>query len=379
MRRSLAPALLTLLTACSSFDGLSAEVPSPAPEAAASDMAAASTGAATTSDGATTKVPSTRAPAPAPSAPSCARPRGGATCGENGDGDCCATALQGEVRLGKYMITSGRMRTFVESVNGDVAGFVKTLPADRWKAEWGSESLPTDRPSADVALGPQGKKACEQGANTGHTFWTPPTEGDFSDFDPATLDDKALNCVPWTLAQALCAFDGGHLATVKDLRAAFTNGGTTLFPWGNDRIDPSAPDPSGRLNLEFGFVTETRPAKFRGEGHPSEVSFFIAPPGRFPAGDNQAGIADAAGNLLEWVGDAPRQFVWKGDFEHHAADAVALNTTALAGTSLWMDHEVGVLGLTGRPWVWGTRQLAGNAGSEGQKDGYYAIGARCAF
>ena len=96
----------------------------------------------------------------------------------------------------------------------------------------------------------------------------------------------------------------------------------------------------------------------------------IAPPGRFPLGHNQVGIADAAGNLLEFVGDAPRQFVWKGDFERHARDAALLT-----GGQIWMDETQ----ITSAPWIWGENQLGGLAGTPEQKHGYYAIGGRCAF
>lgn len=312
---------------------------------------------------------------PNKSAPSCARLHGGATCGADGKGDCCATATQGTTKLGRYQITAGRMRAFIEAVKGDVAAFVQGLPQTQWQPAWTSVApLPTDRASADVALGPAGKKACAQGANTGHTFWTPRAGDDVSDYDQDTLDEKALNCVSWPMLQALCAFDGGHLATVKDLRAAFTNDGTTTYPWGNDALPSWAnADPKERMNNAFGFATPTMPATFRGkDGHPQEVSFFIAPPGRFPKGDNKAGIADAAGNLLEWVSDSPRQFVWKGDFEHHAADAVVF------GGSVWMDKQK-LLTLSTDDWRWGEGQLLGNAGTADQRDGYYSIGGRCAF
>lgn len=382
--RLVATAALLFVAACTAFDGVTVPDPETAGERAATGTSATDpvsadghkTGTASSSGGSSgggAAEPNANA-----SAPSCASKHGGATCGPDGNGDCCAIAKQGDVSLNKYLITAGRMRAFITKTNGNVSAFVRGLPAGKWKPEW-SDGLPTDRASADVALGPAGKKACEQGANTGHTYWTPPTTEDFSDYDQATLDEKALNCVPWGLAQALCAFDGGHLATVNDLRAAFTNNGKTKYPWGDDSANWNAPDPKSRLNIEFGFVTEAMPAKFRGsDGHPSEVSFFIAPPGRFPAGDNQSGIADAAGNLLEWVGDGPRQFVWKGDFENHGADAVALN--GLNGKAIWMDKETVVPGLTtNNPWTWGNSQLAGNAGNASQKDGYYSIGARCAF
>lgn len=309
------------------------------------------------------------------SAPSCDTDHGGSTCGPNGDQDCCAIAQQGDAKIGRYMVTAGRMRTFITKVNGDVASFVKTVPA--WNDAWTTDAVPTDLDSANAALGPQGKKACEDGDFTGHTYWTPPTDDDFSDFDQATLDEKALNCVPWELMQALCAFDGGHLATVAELKSAFTNGGTTRFPWGDDNLSSlDAPDENDRLNIEGAFNTSPLPAKFRqrddGSGFPAEIAFLIAPPGRFPNGNNQVGIADSAGNLLEWAGDQPRQFVWKADFEEHAKDAATMD-----GGYIWMDTQPFLVGIG--PWVWGNGQLVGNAGTSDQRGGYYAIGGRCAF
>jgi formylglycine-generating enzyme required for sulfatase activity len=309
----------------------------------------------------------------ASSAPSCAREHGGRTCGPNGNEDCCSVATQGQYKVDKYMITAGRMRAFVEHVKGDVKGFVESLGPDKWKPEWSEkDSLSFDMDSANEILGPYAnKKACNQGAHTGHTYWTPKTGDDYSDFDQDTLDDKALNCVPWGMLQALCAFDGGHLATLAELRAAFTNNGTTTYPWGNDPVaNVSAPDPQQRLNLEGGFQTSPLPPAFRkdSDGDPAEVSFHIAPPGRFPKGNNKAGVADAAGNLLEWVGDKRRQFVWKGDFEHHASNAAALNFG-----KWWWEKPFPI----GEPWVWGTSQLLGNAGTDDQRNGYYTIGGRC--
>jgi formylglycine-generating enzyme required for sulfatase activity len=311
------------------------------------------------------------------SAPSCTQAHGGRSCGADGNDDCCAVAKQGAFTVDKYLITAGRMRAFVDRFDGNIKGFVDSLPAEKWKASWSNpDAIPSDRESANVVLGPAGKKACNQGAFTGHTYWTPKTDDDFSDFDQATLDEKALNCVPWAMLQALCAWDGGHLATMSELKAAFTNDGTTKYPWGNeDLASASRPDAEERLNLEAAYRTPTVPASFRKNenGDPSEVSFLISPPGRFPKGNNKAGIADSAGNLLEWVGDQERQFVWKGDFEHHAANAATFN-----GYIWWEARNNSPLGVGRGSWIWGESQLYGNAGSSNEKHGYYSIGGRCA-
>ena len=278
---------------------------------------------------------------------------------------------QGTAKLDRYLITARRMRAFIEHTKGDVQSFVGGL-GDAWKPGWSEpDSLPFDAASALDLLGPYGlKKSCNTGDDTGHTYWTPADGAESSDLDQDTLDDKALNCVSWPLAQALCAWDGGRLAPLAELEAGFTNNGTTRYPWGNDALgDLDAPDPAARLNIAFGFTTSPLPATFRrrADGTPAGVSFFISPPGRFPKGDNASGVSDSAGDLLEWAGDRVRQFVWKADFEHHAQDAANLN-----GGSWWWDSVLG------GPWIWGTSQLFGQAGNASEKNGYYAIGARCA-
>lgn len=312
-------------------------------------------------------------------APSCSRIHGGQTCGADGKEDCCTTAKQGSFEIDKYLITAGRMRAFVEHTKGNIRGFVSNLPREKWKAAWtDDDALPTDLESANVALGPDKKKACNQGAHTGHTYWTPKTDYDFSDFDQQTLDEKALNCVPWAMLQALCVWDGGHLATMSELRAAFTNGNTTKYPWGDDDLESTTrPDPQNRLNIEASFQTSPLPTTFRKDesGNPLEVSFLISPPGRHPKGNNKVGIADAAGNLLEWVGDEERQFVWKADFEHHASNAATFN-----GGYIWWERRAhSPIGVGSGAWIWGEGQLYGNAGNASEKNGYYTIGGRCGY
>lgn len=377
MHRSVAVASLLLVAACSGSSGPKYTIPTVDMNATEGTGSKGGDGADSSSTPGKTAGAGATTGTRTASAPSCETDHGGNTCGPNGDQDCCAIAQQGDAKIGKYMVTAGRMRAFIGKVNGDVASFVKTLPDGKWDASWPTDALPSDVDSANAALGPENKKACEQGSFTGHTYWTPKTDDDFSDFDQATLDEKALNCVPWELMQALCAFDGGHIATVAELKSAFTNGGATRYPWGDENL-PSldAPDPQDRLNLEGAFNTDPLPANFRprddGSGFPAEISFLIAPPGRFPNGDNQVGIADSAGNLLEWAGDRPRQFIWKGDFEDHAKDAATFD-----GGYIWMDTQPFPLGFGA--WIWGQSQLFGNAGNADQKDGYYAIGGRCAF
>ena len=68
----------------------------------------------------------------------------------------------------------------------------------------------------------------------GRTYWQPPIDGDAeekSDLPQEVLDKKALNCVTWHLAAALCAFDGKRLAKQSEIVAVFKNGTANQYPW----------------------------------------------------------------------------------------------------------------------------------------------------
>jgi formylglycine-generating enzyme required for sulfatase activity len=267
------------------------------------------------------------------SSPSCAGRHGGDTCGagETGAPDakhesCCTTIAipdgpDGPFVVDKYLVTAGRMRAFLEKTKGDVRGFIdRTRPAG-WDDSW-SEGLPRNLDEAHAELGPSGKKGCDVLNQGGRTYDQPPVygnPGEKSDFDREVLDEKALNCVHWNLGAAFCAFEGKRLVKASEVVHVFTNGGADDYPWGGS--DPT----SGVINHRYAYATPNPPASLRlvGTGedaYPLDHAFYVSPPGRFPAGASKAGVADAAGNLLPWVADGPREFVWTHSWESHKAN-----------------------------------------------------------
>jgi hypothetical protein len=310
----------------------------------------------------------------------CTQLEGGHTCGPIDtmakQNDCCDRAQIGGVTVGKYLVTAGRMRAFLSRVGGNVRGFAATLPASVWNQAWTPElptsidGTPGSPDNAHTQLGPfYGKRSCQSGDYNGHTYWTPLVYGDDKeDFPQNVLDTKALNCVPWYLLAALCAFDGGHLIRESELHIAYTNANTTTYPWGaRGSYTTTASNPYAVQY--FGYGTPNPPPDARRNGTDFlDSAYHIAPPGRRPAGYNSVGIADLVGNLLEWVGDGERQFVWKGSWENHAAEADALEPPA------WNDDPyMAVRPNTGQPWRWDVDI------STTQPNGYYAIGGRCAY
>jgi formylglycine-generating enzyme required for sulfatase activity len=311
----------------------------------------------------------------------CTKLEGGHTCGpKEGTGpqeDCCSRARIGAYTVDKYLVTAGRMRTFLTRVGGDVRDWAAKLPAERWNQAWTS-TLPTsiagppgDPDNANTQLGPYfGKRACVTGHHTGHTFWTPSSYGDTKDFPESVLDTKALNCVPWYLLAALCAYDGGHLLTEPELRAAYTNGGTTPYPWG-DRGAYTTTEQNDYAIGQWSYMTPDPPPTARMDASGFlDVAYYVAPPGRRPLGFNATGVADLVGDLLEWVGDSEQQFVWKGSFENHAREADALAPP--------MDDVPYVtMRTSSAPWRW--TDVVKNASDPEDVNGYYALGGRCGY
>ena len=300
--------------------------------------------------------------------PSCTAQGGGYTCGEGegATGDCCAQApISGypTTTIDKYGVTAGRMRAFVERLNGDVRTFAQTVPG--WSAAYNG-MVPSTVAEANTILGPywddapndpsggSSKRSCAATSFGGHTYYTP---GDsLQKYTQAQLDPKALNCVGWHIAKAFCAWDNGRLATRPEYAAAFRSGmasttnGKTTMPWSwHDTSDYDISEQDPRLNHDFSYGYPGAAPFKNAAGGVTDITWYIAPPGRHPLGYTQAGAADMAGNLLPWVegpGYGEYSFVWTESWEHHGLDV----------------NNVG-------NWRNGTAPEAPN--------GYYAIGLRC--
>ncbi len=299
-------------------------------------------------------------------AKSCVKNDGGYTCGRD-DRDfggatfnlesCCATApLAGtNVRIDRFAITAGRMRAFIERFNGNIRGYVQgpNKPAG-WQAAW-DNLVPSNVAEAEDQLGPywvnapndpnvtaekfHSKRSCGYDNYNGHTYWVSTNQA-AQNYTQAQLDAKVLNCVGWHIVRAFCGWEGGHIATVAELRNAFTNGNTTTYPWGNAAYNPDNQDP--RLNHKYNYG---QPGGTPGN---NRITWWLSPPGRFYQGWNQNGV-EIAGNVLHWTGDAPYNFAWNYSFENHN----------------------------------GTFNNGGDWRSPNDRsdvpNGYYALGARCAY
>jgi hypothetical protein len=282
--------------------------------------------------------------------PSCAASGSGTTtCGSGETGqkgakhESCCTSIalpNGGAQLDKYQVTAGRMHAFIVAVKGDVrdwyASAKGTLRADAVaQIDPYASYLPTgfvdvkgdDWANAYEQLGayiylvdqPSSEQGCWVGTKTdfafgAHTYPTPQLPGlpETRQVSNARLFEKPLNCVPYPLGAAFCAWDGGRLETSDEHDAAWGSG---TYPWG------ASPTPGGYMMVNnqwtlvdfasgpnFGQACPTCDTTHANAGYdyeypvianPWDYSVYISAPGRFPLGAGPLGHADTAGDLME--------------------------------------------------------------------------------
>jgi formylglycine-generating enzyme required for sulfatase activity len=300
--------------------------------------------------------------------PSCTNHFGGDTCGDGETADpnakhesCCTLVTNSAgLKIGKYQVTAGRMRAFVERYNGNLQQWAASNPKG-WDPSWTSE-LPSSLDDANSKLGPALKRGCDIANEGARTYWQPPISADEkNDFPKDVLDEKALNCVTWHMAQALCVSDGGRLPSLAESNAIWSNDGANSYPWEFQDSSGYNPDTGWdeRLVHNYSYQTPNIPSDARIDGDvPLDRSYSIGPPGRRPKGANKIGVQDAVGNMLPWLNDGPNVFAWTLSWEEHPLQD---------SSDTWPDNLKDVDGF-------GTQEAR-----DGVRTGYYAIGARCVF
>ena len=248
--------------------------------------------------------------------PSCKQKAGGATCGagEVGDAnakheDCCVSAVVpradadgGPFKMDKYLITAGRMRAFLESVSYDAKGYIAAHRPTWWTGNgvtgWDG-MLPASKDEF-LSLMVTGGSGCFVGKNAGENgapaYWASAADlarvvgGGPRTYEQAELDTKVMNCFRAPLFHALCAFDGGHLASrVEWIAARSMNGTTKAYPWGANGSDA---DRQARAVYNFDYAWPRTPASAD-----TDLGGFLPAPGRFPLGNGPYGHADLLGSV----------------------------------------------------------------------------------
>jgi formylglycine-generating enzyme required for sulfatase activity len=241
----------------------------------------------------------------APSTPrSCESGRAGAgnDCGTGHSDDCCASlpvpggsffrgymvetspteypATLSDFWLDRYEITVGRFRAFVEAYPGSRPksgdGAHASIPGSGWQNYWPIPATQADLRTQLAAGATSG--SCGAGAAS----WT----------DQADANERRpMNCVPWQLLFAFCAWDRGQLPTDAQLDYAMAGGSEQrYFPWSSPPSSTSIDDTRAIYSADY-----QHPRLW-----PEEV-------GSRPSGAGRWGQLDLAGNVNDWSmdGDTP--------------------------------------------------------------------------
>jgi hypothetical protein len=295
------------------------------------------------------------------------------TCGTGAEGCCSAIPLANGVRLDKFQVTAGRMRSFMSATGGDVRGwyaqtkaslradavaqidpYVGYLPTNASGYPWGVEDqlggfiyLPAE-PSASQGCYVGNAKSPGYGA---HTYpLAAGADGETRGLTAAQLAAKALNCVTYPLAAAFCAWDGGRLQ-VKDEHDAAWGSGT--YPWG------TGPSPGGYATVKGQWTLidsatgkacptcDTTHANWSySYAHPAtqrngafwDYALYVGEPGRLPKGDGSLGHADLAGNLMELTATFDGTSTTTTDYR---GQSITLPNVRWTKNGSWEGHPIG--------------------------------------
>jgi len=265
---------------------------------------------------------------------------------------CCKSLLlpgSTTLRMDKYLVTSGRIRQFLQSLNYDVrdwafAQFDATLNPITPAGTMMASQLPVNAAGATNALtflpksndttqplnavvetgalvldtsGVQGCYTADGAGGAATYWWDAPTLHDLASSPPRPFtqdyyDIKPMNCIPYFLAVAFCAWDGGRVMLQAEHTAAW---GAAAYPWGPALIPSPYPGnqaitsdaacmpgvPNGAVNCTIDWFDGGQASGSQGNFYlyPSfinnvpnqfvpdslsntlDLSVYIAPPGRF--------------------------------------------------------------------------------------------------
>jgi formylglycine-generating enzyme len=195
--------------------------------------------------------------------------------------------------LDKYDVTVGRFRQFVNAWNGG-AGFTPPLGSGKHTHLNGGRGLVDVGASADAGTAYEIGWTADEAADLAPTDTNLACEAHYATWTPAAgnNENRPINCVTWSEAEAFCIWDGGFLPSEAEWEYAAAGGKQQRpYPWGE-------PDPGTASQYAiYGCYYPLGPPGFMCTG----VSNIAAVGTATPVGPY--GQVDLAGNIYQWTSD----------------------------------------------------------------------------
>ena len=327
---------------------------------------------------------------------------------------CCKSLLlpgSTTLRYDKYEVTAGRIRQFLETVNYDVrdwalaqfdpttgaattqagtmlAAQIPTTGATNVQNGTGvastnalnllphsadtSEALNAVLMTGALVLDTAGVQGCftNDGAGGAATYWwdadtiasiagSPPRP-----FTQDYYDIKPMNCIPYYLAAAFCAWDGGRLPTEVEHRSAW---GTALYPWGTGTPPTLYNGPQGS-----GFIAKATAAGLPITGYTVD----------WLDGSQSAGGQGDFYFYPSWIFNVPNEFVPDSlsntlDLSVYIAapgrfynDKTTLRSTSFGDNEGWQDLGADMIEFAQSSGLTGTIEFCDASGIKGPNESY---------
>jgi hypothetical protein len=322
---------------------------------------------------------------------------------------CCRSLLlpgSTTLRMDKYIVTSGRVRQFLESLQYDVrdwaiaqfdANFNPLTPAGTMLAQQipikqaGATNaitlLPHSNDTGEVlnaiiqtgvlVVDKTGVQGCYTGEGydgAGTYWWDADTINTMASSPPRPFtqdyyDIKPMNCIPYYLAAAFCAWDGGRVMLQSEHTSAW---GPDTYPWGTNTLLPN-PYPGTQAIYSAagcgganGLATNASvnctidwANGCQGEGCQGDFYYYPSYVANIPNGNVPDGLTSGL-DLTPYIAAPGRFFL----------DRTAIKSTSFAGTDGWQDMAAIMLELAPGSALTGGQTFCDQSGVLGPGESY---------
>ncbi len=162
---------------------------------------------------------------------------------------------------------------------------------------------------------------------TGKAWCTEPDTREYCNWHKADRLLHPVNCVSFAQVNMYARFKDARLPSETEYEYAATNGGTTLYPWGNERATCKFAWVSGDEAYDYGC----------GKGRTT------APVCSIPAGNTLDGLCDMVGNVWEFTQDKQQLGITNRPLNGSAFEGEGFGSYRVVRGGSFYEEDIGIL------------------------------------